>query len=70
MPAPLIPWRVFFHALRKKKPRQGQIWLQRWAFADAGVALADGHEATPLTLEEKGKIAAFFITKKRPKNLH
>ena len=44
MPAPLIPWRVFFHALstRKHKQEHLQFWLARWAFSDAGTALVDG----------------------------
>ena len=34
MPAPLIPWRVFFHALstRKYKQKHLQSWLGRWRF--------------------------------------
>jgi hypothetical protein len=77
MPAPLIPWRVFFHALstRKHKQEHLQFWLARWAFSDAGTALVDGganYKATPLSLEEKQKLAAFFAAtqEKRPRTLH
>jgi hypothetical protein len=77
MPAPLIPWRVFFQALstRKYKQKHLQSWLGRWAFSDAGTALVDGganYEATSLSLEEKQKLAAFFDATrgKRPKIIH
>jgi hypothetical protein len=66
MPAPLIPWRAFFHALenRKYKQKHFQSWLGRWAFTDAGVALVDErevHEATQLPLEERQKRTALFL---------
>ena len=65
MPAPLIPWQVFFHALQKQNSQTVQTWLGRWTFSDAGTALVHGgenHEATPLSLEEKQKRALLFLT--------
>jgi hypothetical protein len=77
MPAPLIPWRVFFNALRSRQYKQKhlQSWLGRWAFSDAGAALVDGganYEATPMSLEDKQKLAVFFAATpgKGPKTFH
>jgi hypothetical protein len=66
MPAPLIPWRVFFNALhtRISKPKHFKAWLARWAFTDAGVALMEErelHEAQQLSTEERQKRTALLL---------
>jgi hypothetical protein len=75
MPAPLIPWHVFFRSLRKRKSKQIETWLGLWAFSDAGAASVDGsatHDEKPLPIEEKQKRAVHFLMTmgKGPKLLH
>ena len=64
MPTTLIPWQVFFKELQKQNSRTDQTWLVRWFFADGSTALVqgrEGHEATPLSLEEKQNQRRFFL---------
>ena len=64
MLAPLIPWPVFFQAMRRQKSRLVQAWQRYWIFSDYGAALIPrpGEETTEpsLSLYEKQKIAALF----------
>jgi hypothetical protein len=75
MPAPLIPWHVFFRSLREQKSNQVETWLERWAFSNAGAALVDAsasNETATLSVDEKQKRALHFLMTlgKRPKILH
>jgi len=35
----LIPWRMFFDALKKQNPHTRETWLRRWVFTDEGVII-------------------------------
>jgi hypothetical protein len=64
MPVTLIPWQIFFKELQQQNSQTVQTWLVRWAFANDGAALVQGHEkheATPLSLKEKQKRAVLFL---------
>jgi hypothetical protein len=36
----VIPWHVFFEALKKQQPSTLEAWLRRWLFANEGVILS------------------------------
>jgi hypothetical protein len=35
-----IDWPLFWHALSQLGPREGDLWLARWVFADEGARLS------------------------------
>ncbi|HEX2933480.1 MAG TPA: hypothetical protein VHV54_27370 [Candidatus Binatia bacterium] len=41
MDTPLVPWQVFFDALKKQNPGTLELWLCRWLFTNEGVIEAD-----------------------------
>ncbi len=36
----VIPWHVFFEALRKQQPNSLESWLRRWLFTNEGVIMS------------------------------
>jgi hypothetical protein len=36
----VIPWNVFFEALKKQQPSTREVWLRRWLFANEGVIMS------------------------------
>jgi hypothetical protein len=41
MEIPVIPWRLFFDALRKQQANAVERWLRYWLFTNEGAILAD-----------------------------
>lgn len=41
MEIPVIPWRLFFDALRKQQANAVELWLRHWLFTNDGAILAD-----------------------------
>jgi hypothetical protein len=75
MPAPLIPWQVFFKALQRQKSTILHAWLRYWIFSDDGAALIPrpGEKtAESSSLQEREKITAqlFMAKRKWPETLH
>ena len=75
MPAPLIPWRIFFQALQKQKYTLRQAWLRYWIFSDDGAALLPRNKdgtAESSSLQEREKIATWLFKAKNkwPETLH
>ncbi len=36
----VIPWHVFFEALKQQQPSTLENWLRRWLFTNEGVVIA------------------------------
>ena len=36
----VIPWHIFFEALKKQQPSTLETWLRRWLFANEGVLMS------------------------------
>ena len=56
MDASLIPWQVFFDALKKQNPGTLELWLRHWLFTNEGVIEADPRF---VTLDAKFHLADF-----------
>ena len=50
----IIPWRVFFEALKDQQRSVVEMWLGRWRFTNEGVLRADppSRRATELAFEK------------------
>jgi hypothetical protein len=75
MKTPLIPWRVFFTRLHKKKSKRSHEWFYRWLFTDDGVALMRrrGNNTTdPVSRQAHQKRAVLERMRRTrwPKTLH
>lgn len=36
----VIPWHIFFDALKKQQASTLEVWLRRWLFANEGVIIS------------------------------
>ena len=75
MTTTLIPWPVFFQALRRQKSTIRQAWLRYWIFSDDGAALnpkTKDRKPASLSHEELQKIWALFAATraKQARTLH